>query len=266
MMAVDKKLPKEPIVTFGVLADVQYADCDDRPPPCDAAGKTRFYRSALHHVDKAFDHWKAPASKAKFVLQLGDIIDGLNRTHGGSHSGLARTLSHFEKHASIPTFHTVGNHELYNFDRKELAALFYNSIKKLDIPPEMFCPTKPSEENPSISTPVLYYKFSPVNSVKCISLDCFDVSVLGYDEANLNYQEAAKVLTSRHGHSVFEDWDSNGSLLGLDVRFQQMNGALGKEQMMWLDAELKESDELGQKVIVYGNILITYFLFIIKQK
>lgn len=246
-MAVDSKVFKQPIVTFGVLADVQYADCNDRPPTGFAA-KTRYYRSALNHVDKAFNYWKTHEPKVNFVLQLGDIIDGLNKTNGGSLSGLSRTLSHFENHASIPTFHTVGNHELYNFNRTELANLFYDSVTKLNIPPEIFCPMRPSED------PILYYKFSPVSNVKCISLDCFDVSVLGYSESHPNYQMASQVLTSRHGHSIFDDWDCDGDLQGLDIRFQQMNGALGKDQMEWLDAELKESDELGQKVIVYGNI------------
>nr|XP_042904381.1 manganese-dependent ADP-ribose/CDP-alcohol diphosphatase isoform X2 [Parasteatoda tepidariorum] len=248
IMTLEPKTTVEPLVTFGVLTDVQYADCEDRPAPHDSS-KTRFYRKALDQVDAAFKSWKE-SHKVKFVLQLGDIIDGLNRKLGGSYSSLRDTLEHFEYHASIPTFHSVGNHELYNFNRNELALLFYESVKKLDIPVEVFCPLNPAEHH----TPVLYYKFCPVPNLKFISLDCFDVSVLGYDVDHPNYQMAAKILSSKHGHNVFEDWDCDGDLKGLDVRFQQMNGAVGEDQKAWLNNELRESDELGQRVIVFGHV------------
>ncbi|XP_035214887.1 manganese-dependent ADP-ribose/CDP-alcohol diphosphatase-like isoform X2 [Stegodyphus dumicola] len=244
---------KEPLVTFGVLTDVQYADCDDRPAAYDPS-KVRFYRGSLSQVDQAFKHWNNSHLKVKFVLQLGDIIDGLNHSLGGSYTALQNTLEHFERHSSIPTFHTVGNHELYNFNRNELAQLFYESVMKINIPPEVFCPYKPQKENLELVAPILYYKFCPVKSLKCISLDCFDISVLGYDTHHPSYKEASAILTTMHGHNVFDDWDCNGTLEGLDVRFQQMNGAVGAEQMEWLDRELKESDELGQKVIVFGHV------------
>ncbi|GIY13122.1 hypothetical protein CEXT_614101 [Caerostris extrusa] len=250
---MDMQVFKDPIVTFGVLTDVQYADHDDRIADYDPS-KTRYYRGSLEQVDLAFRFWERPGSKVKFVLQLGDIIDGLNRYHGGSHLGLRQILAHFEKHSSIPTFHTVGNHELYNFNRKELASLFYESVMKINIPQEMFCPVKPIKENYAKSSPILYYKFCPAPDLKCISLDCFDVSVLGYDSQHPKYQEAKNVLVSKHGHEVFDDWDCSGSLQGLDVRFQQMNGAVGQEQLVWLEQELKESDEIGQKVIVFGHV------------
>ncbi|CAL1289129.1 unnamed protein product [Larinioides sclopetarius] len=253
IMAVDSQVFKDPVVTFGVLTDVQYADHDDQIAAYDPS-KTRFYRGSLGQVDDAFNYWEKPGSKVKFVLQLGDIIDGLNRFNGGSYTSLRRTLSHFEKHSSIPTFHTVGNHELYNFNRKELATLFYESVIKIDIPQEIFSPFKPLKDNRPISSPVLYYKFSPVPELKCISLDCFDISVLGYDSQHPNYIEASKVLYSKHGHEIFDDWDCDGPLTGLDVRFQQMNGAVSREQLAWLDQELKESDDLGQKVIVFGHV------------
>lgn len=244
------------LVTFGVLTDIQYADCDNRPAAYDPS-KLRFYRGALTHIDKAFTYWKQANRNVKFVLQLGDIIDGLNHVLGGSHSAMRETLFHFENHSTIPTFHTVGNHELYNFNRKQLAQLFYESVAQFNIPPEVFCPLKPIS-NPSVfETPTLYYKFCPAPNLKFISLDCFDISVLGYDTNHQNYKEAAKILESMHGHNVFKDWDCDGPLEGLDVRFQQMNGAIGKNQLTWLEKELTESDELGQKVIVFGHVSLS---------
>lgn len=252
-MSVISQRLKEPLAVFGVLTDVQYADCDNLPASYDAS-KLRFYRGSLNQVDVAFKFWEEHSSKIQFVLQLGDIIDGRSRwCDGGSYVSLRDTLQHFEKHTSIPTFHTVGNHELYNFDRKNLAQLFYESVMKINIPPEIFSPKKPIEDDSPLSSPVLYYKFNPVNSVKFISLDCFDVSVLGYNEKHPKYKVAAEILKSKHGHEIFDDWDCDGELQGLDIRFQQMNGAIGEEQLTWLDNELAESEELKQKVIVFGE-------------
>lgn len=248
---------KEPLVTFGVLTDVQFADCDNLPAPYDKS-KLRFYRGSLNQVDAAFDYWEKSSTKVQFVLQLGDIIDGRSQQcPGGSYSSLRRTLEHFEKHTSIPTFHTVGNHELYNFNRIKLAQLFYESVMKFNISPELFTLENPFKYESKTSDPVLYYKFCPVPSVKCISLDCFDVSVLGYDRTHPKYKEAAEILKLKHGHDIFEDWDCNGELQGLEIRFQQMNGAVGREQLKWLDEELSESETLQQKVIVFGHVSIS---------
>ncbi|CAG2176752.1 unnamed protein product, partial [Oppiella nova] len=68
------------LLRFGVVADVQYADNDDRQAWYDA-NKTRFYRNSLTQVKKAFSHWNCEENQNQgisFVLQLGDIIDGIN--------------------------------------------------------------------------------------------------------------------------------------------------------------------------------------------
>lgn len=260
-MAIIPDMGKQPLATFGVLADVQFADCDNLPASYDSS-KLRYYRGSLDQVDVAFQYWEKSPDKVQFVLQLGDIIDGRSRQcPGGSFSSMRRTLEHFEKHKSIPTFHTVGNHELYNFNRKNLAELFYESVMKFNILPEIFSPENPLKDESTFINPVLYYKFCPTSSVKCISLDCFDVSVLGYDEKHSRYKEAAEILRSKHGHDIFDDWDCDGELKGLDTRFQQMNGAVGEEQLKWLDKELAESEELHQKVVVFGKNFIMYCIF-----
>ncbi|KAG0428994.1 hypothetical protein HPB47_024061 [Ixodes persulcatus] len=111
---------QDPLVTFGVLADVQYADHDDKPARYDPS-MMRYYRNALNQrafvaaqVRRAYDHWSRVPGLG-FVLQLGDLIDEHN---GGCHRGLDRVL---EAMGPLPSYHTVGNHELYNCDRKDLA-------------------------------------------------------------------------------------------------------------------------------------------------
>lgn len=59
----------EPLVKFGVITDIQYADLPNRPAWYDAS-KTRYYRASLDHVKQAFDHWTSTDS-CLFALQLG---------------------------------------------------------------------------------------------------------------------------------------------------------------------------------------------------
>lgn len=67
---------REPIVRFGVITDVQYADADDHPAWYDAT-KTRYYRASLNHVKEAFRYWTRGCSdhtSPSFALQLGYVL------------------------------------------------------------------------------------------------------------------------------------------------------------------------------------------------
>ena len=61
----------EPLVKFGVITDIQYADLPNRPAWYDAS-KTRYYRASLDHVKQAFHHWTSSDS-CLFALQLGYV-------------------------------------------------------------------------------------------------------------------------------------------------------------------------------------------------
>ncbi|XP_013788443.1 manganese-dependent ADP-ribose/CDP-alcohol diphosphatase-like isoform X2 [Limulus polyphemus] len=244
------KMTSQLLVTFGALADVQYADCEDRPAHYNPL-LCRYYREALDHVDSAFCEWEREGS-VNFVLQLGDIIDGLNRNDASSHIAMKRTLARFEKYANIPTFHTVGNHELYNFSRKELTGFFWESLSHLDVSEHILAPP----DVPTCLTSPLYYTFSPVKGIKCISLDCFEVSVIGYEPSHPRYVQAAEILYSHHGHYDFDGWDCDHFLHGRNKRFQAQNGAASEEQLDWLDKELQDSDTNGEKVILFGHVAL----------
>ena len=71
-----QNLSIRPLVTFGILTDIQYVDADD--------GKSyentlRYYRNSLKLVKEAISNWKQHeidnGCKFKFLIQLGDIID-----------------------------------------------------------------------------------------------------------------------------------------------------------------------------------------------
>lgn len=101
---------------------------------------------------------------------------------------------------------------------------------------------------------LLYYKFHPAPGVKFIALDCFEISVIGYDPSHPNYKHAAEILYKYHGHNDFDGWDIDHCLDGLEKRFQSSNGAISERQLAWLEQELSESDEKGEVVIVFGHV------------
>lgn len=99
-----------PLLQFGVIADVQYADNDDKPAWYNPS-KTRYYRNSLNQLEQAFNYWDK--KNVRFVLQLGDIIDALSKSIC-SHSAIHRTLRYFLNNPDMPAFHTVGNLFYFN--------------------------------------------------------------------------------------------------------------------------------------------------------
>jgi hypothetical protein len=56
---------QKPLITFGIIADIQYADYDP-------AG-TRYYRSSLLKLKESLNSLRSDS--ADFIITLGDIID-----------------------------------------------------------------------------------------------------------------------------------------------------------------------------------------------
>src|SRR5689334_1967356 len=104
---VNKDPPIEkaaPIFTFGVLADVQYGDLDERKS---FHGATRYYRNAFPALQEALDTWNginnnstSSTTMVSFILQLGDIIDGFNKAN--SVIALDKVLAEFARFTGGP--------------------------------------------------------------------------------------------------------------------------------------------------------------------
>lgn len=115
-----QKSSSEPLFRFGLIADIQYCDCDDA---ANFAGtEVRGYRGTLHQAHEAVKVWNE--HEVAFVAQLGDLIDGQNAgsygaglsfTEPQSDIALGRVLGALSA-CRAPIYHAVGNHELYNFD------------------------------------------------------------------------------------------------------------------------------------------------------
>ena len=66
----------------------------------------------------------------RFVLQLGDVIDGSNNAHGKSETALRSVKAEVDRlAASLPlgVLNSLGNHELYNFPKRRWAREVYST-------------------------------------------------------------------------------------------------------------------------------------------
>eukprot|EP00210_Caulerpa_lentillifera_P004410 g4207.t1 len=87
-------LKRRPVFSFGVIADVQYADKNSRSSGS-RPESTMYYRKGVAKLINAVNVWIEKKDELSFVLNLGDIIDG-NETEVNK-SGLS-------------IYHVIGNH------------------------------------------------------------------------------------------------------------------------------------------------------------
>ncbi|NLE38559.1 MAG: hypothetical protein GX621_11090 [Pirellulaceae bacterium] len=96
-----------PLFSFGLVADVQYADKPDRPP--------RFYRASLERLRECVTELNR--HPIDFTIQLGDLIDGYSspeQSQAGSDAvkslrDLERVLPELAR-LNMKLYHVVGNH------------------------------------------------------------------------------------------------------------------------------------------------------------
>lgn len=225
-----QKVLTRQMVSFGVIADIQYADHDDAEPFFPPM-RMRYYRHGILHLKRAISEFRHEG--AQFMLQLGDLIDGKSRRE--STEALQKVLEVFRE-TQFTAYHTLGNHDLYNFSHQEsIAKLIDNS-------------------NPNSTNNVAYYSFV-VNGFRFISLDCYDVSMLGRSSSDPTYIQGEEHLAI----NTNSDLNSPTGLEGDNKRFLKYNGALGSDQLEWLKAELEHASSLHENVIVFGTYIIVYY-------
>lgn len=90
---LNAQTPEKPVITFGIVADVQYADQNN-------AG-TRYYRSSLNKLNKAVKVFNE--KKVDFVVSLGDFINGDFKSYD--------TLTRITNQLKMTLYHVCGNHD-----------------------------------------------------------------------------------------------------------------------------------------------------------
>lgn len=219
---------EEPIVSFGLITDIHYVDNDDRWN----FSKTfiRRYRNSLKLVEQACRYWLNKPHKVSFLIQLGDIIDRLCHVNQTSNEDLERILKEF---ADFPTiYHIWGNHEFYNFTRKQLINSRLCSFDTTGISPNH------------------YGIIQVCSKLKILAIDTYDLSLLGVDKESERYQQA---LTFLRQYNSNENVNDRTGLDGYQQRFIELNGGVTVKQIDWLKGELIKAKSNEENVIIIGK-------------
>ncbi|XP_060071508.1 manganese-dependent ADP-ribose/CDP-alcohol diphosphatase-like [Ylistrum balloti] len=219
--------------SFGIIADVQYGDLEERYN----FHKTRLrnYRKSLGKLERAVTNWTIKGVDC--VLQLGDIIDGLNTVHNASGSALASVIDILNLFPG-PIYHTWGNHELYNFTQEELkrSLLFSGNM------PQCACPDGKT-----------YYSFNIHRKLKVVVLNCYEISMLGLPKDSAEYKEAYELISKNNPNESLNNPDG---LQGSNRRFVKFNGMVSNSQLKWLKEILQKAEEDQENVIIMGHVPI----------
>jgi len=213
----------KPMFTFGVIADVQYADIPDGRS---FLGVPRYYRHSISVLQRALSAWNKQGN-IKFSINFGDIVDGFC-PKDKSLWAVQKVVDEFDKFDG-PTYHMFGNHCLYNLPRSKLVALL----------------KMPTDSNRA------YYEFSPCPEYRFVVLDAYDFSTLGWPRDHPVTAAAMKFLEEKNPNT---DKNSPEGLVGVDRRFVMFNGAVGKEQLSWLSDVLQDASERRQNVILCSHL------------
>jgi predicted phosphodiesterase len=151
---------KKPVVRFGVLSDVHYAD---REPAGD-----RFYRQSLSKVKEAVDEMNH--QNVDFLIELGDFKDqDTTPNEANTLNYLTNIESVFQKFEG-PTYHVLGNHDMDGISKQQ----FLESVENTDIP---------STES--------YYSFNR-KKIHFVVLDGnFTKEGKSYDHGNFSWEDAS---------------------------------------------------------------------------
>ncbi|XP_033108041.1 manganese-dependent ADP-ribose/CDP-alcohol diphosphatase-like [Anneissia japonica] len=236
----------EPQFSFGVIADVQYADNDN----CYNFSQTnmRYYRNALPSLRNAVDHWMKDKRNISFVVQLGDVIDGCNTKNGGKAESwrvLSLVMDELDQFPG-PVHHLIGNHELYNFTRDELCESKLFSVVNGFMSTQNYNCAREDD-----SRKKFYYHFSPFEGYRFVIMDSYDVAMLGWGEDCSVTQQSREILTSVNFN---KELNSPVGLKGNDRRFVEFNGAIGERQRQWLKEVLQSAENDNEKVMIFGHI------------
>ncbi|XP_074294655.1 manganese-dependent ADP-ribose/CDP-alcohol diphosphatase-like [Silene latifolia] len=210
---------KQPLFSFGVISDVQYADIPDGRS---FLGVPRYYRHSVLVLQRAVQKWN-DSQNLNFSVNFGDIVDGFC-PKDQSLSAIKKIAFEFQKFNG-PVYHMIGNHCLYNLPREQLLPL-------LNIHSDNSC---------------AYYDFSPTPNYRFVVLDGYDISAIGWPKDHPKALQAMRILDEKNPNS---EKNSPSGLEGFEKRFLMFNGAVGKEQLEWLDHVLQDATKLKQKVII----------------
>ena len=242
---------KESLFRFGVISDIQYADIDSAQNF--SGTEERDYRGALQAAKKVFSSWIQTTQPLSFVCQLGDLIDGQNAGEYGqglnleapqSHEAIKKVMDTW-KQSPFPLYHTIGNHELYNFSWSELRQLLNHPLKEDE---------KVGGCTQKIADQYFYYHFSPYPGWKVFMLNSYENNVIKPSTDDIkSYTE--ELLTKKNPNfGAQAPYNFFEGLKDEDLRYVPFNGGFGRVQLTWLKQELDIVKSKGEQVFIASHL------------
>eukprot|EP00928_Gymnodinium_smaydae_P079666 TRINITY_DN63533_c0_g1_i1.p1 TRINITY_DN63533_c0_g1~~TRINITY_DN63533_c0_g1_i1.p1 ORF type:complete len:405 (+),score=36.06 TRINITY_DN63533_c0_g1_i1:53-1216(+) len=219
------------LLRLGLIADIQYSDADDGT---DFSGtEHRHFRNSLEIARNAVGVWNAAGVDA--VVQLGDIIDGINAKQGASTTALRTVLDVLNTcKTPLGRFDLIGNHELYNVQRSELAK---SGLRCMD------------------DAGNTYYSKTLNSRWEAIFLDPYEEALIGVSTDDPSYKRATTLMNT-HNPKVLSgaggDW-FEGLPESLH-RYVPYNGAVSSKQLQWLESALQSAEAQNRSVLVFTHV------------
>lgn len=238
------------LFSFGLITDVQYAERENGMNFLQT--RKRYYRKALQCLDVAVTHWE-DNENIKFILQLGDLIDGSCRKDGTSQQCFDKLHQAFGKYHG-PIAHCWGNHELYNYSREYLLESSSYPKTYIEVEDQYLCNSSVMMFMTSSylkNECLCCYHFMPHLGFRFIVIDCYDISVLGRDKSHVKARKAREFLSSMN-----PNMDKNDHNNAVCSQYVAYNGEISSEQLLWIENVLSFSDKHSEKVIISGHIPI----------
>jgi len=202
----------------GLIADVQHADIANAPSPY---GATRYYRDAVNKARLAAEDWAEQG--CTFAVNLGDTVD--RRSGADASAALARVMQAFS--AFSPVLHVPGNHDLSALPRGEAAAL---------------SPCLGLGGLEAVAGGPCYCDVRIGPGWRALIIDTYDVAVRR-DAA------PARAMLER----LRAEARARGEHAAYLAEHEELNGAVGDEQLAWLRERLQAASESCERVVVLGH-------------
>lgn len=246
-------IAEEPLFRFGLIADVQYANRDDALNF--SGSRLRRYRNSRTLWDRAVKWFRD--EKVDFIAQLGDFVDGCNQDlPGGGRKALQELLGPVDQ--GPPVLHLIGNHELYNFARKEMEDGI--PLPGLKVPFRTSAPPALDAEAPSKTSS--YYSFSPADGWRVCVLDPYEISIMshgggrpGVDEVTLEPGAVSWCQENNPNDITKEDF-ARGIPPGEARRWVPLNGAVSEQQLIWLEETLELASKKNEETIILSHVVL----------
>ena len=221
---------------FGLIADIQYVDAADGTTH--DGSMVRRHRQSLETLRTACGAFCTVVDPPiEHCVLLGDVLDGKCKTNGITDQCLLDVVCALSTGPQGATWHAaVGNHDLVCLSRAQILETFIPQTVRASCTPER-----------------LYYDISPCPGLRFIFLDGYDMSVLGPSKPE-HKSEVEQLLAAKNPNLAVPGAAWFDGLGPMERRFVPYNGAVGADQLAWLERTLAHCRNAKERCFLFTHM------------